>query len=470
MKNNGEGQAVTSNPYVTQIDRFANSLKRLSDTFLSLEEQRESLSQTELEDIFLEIDRKVCGECEKRAWCMGENEISTYQMVYEILSAVEEYGMELNMEIKRKLRKRCIQAPRFLRETLEVFQGAKRTLFWNNRLAQNREGCAIQLDSFAQMIQHATRELDASIFADEALEKRIQAQFKKIEVRLLSTVFFVTPEGKYEIHVTVRSKKGQCVTTKELVRNLSAAAGRKMVPGEGERLIVGQEYCTIVAMEGPKYHTLQGVAKIGKGCHKISGDNFSMVELPGGKHGVILSDGMGSGERAFRESAMVVETLEELLEAGFPQETAIQMMNTALVIGREEIRFSTIDMSVFDLYTGKCEFVKVGASTTYLKHGDSVRRISSTSLPIGVVQYLEIETTKKQLADGDFVIMVTDGVLDSLPVGEQDLLMEMIIGGTNMNNPKEMAHHILEQVLEWTNEEPLDDMTVIAVGMWSLEK
>ena len=42
-----------------------------------------------------------------------------------------------------------------------------------------------------------------------------------------------------------------------------------------------------------------------------------------------LSDGMGSGERAFRESTMVVEMLEELLNAGFPVKTAVQIMNTA---------------------------------------------------------------------------------------------------------------------------------------------
>ena len=34
---------------------------------------------------------------------------------------------------------------------------------------------------------------------------------------------------------------------------------------------------------------------------------------------------------------MVVEMLEELLGAGFPVKTAVQMMNTALVIGREEV-------------------------------------------------------------------------------------------------------------------------------------
>ena len=44
-----------------------------------------------------------------------------------------------------------------------------------------------------------------------------------------------------------------------------------------------------------------------------------MLELPGGRQGVALSDGMGSGEKACRESTLVIELLEELLEAGFPE-------------------------------------------------------------------------------------------------------------------------------------------------------
>ena len=61
-------------------------------------------------------------------------------------------------------------------------------------------------------------------------------------------------------------------------------------------------------------------------------------------------------------------------------------------------------------------------------------------------------------------------VLDALPVGEQELIMKMIIEGTSITNPKEMAHHILEQVLECSGEIPLDDMTIMVVGMWSLAK
>jgi stage II sporulation protein E len=454
------------NPYVIQMDKFAQSLKHLSETFLSLEEYKGAFTRDEVEEMFLRVSERVCEGCEKREWCLKENRTYTRQMVYEILCTIEEYGAELNVEVKRKLQKKCVRAPRFLRETLEVFGDAKQKLLWNNKMIQNREGCAVQLTEFARIIQHAARELDAGIFSDEHLEKRIKARMKHIGVKMLSSVFFMTKQGQYEIHLTIKAVKGQCVMAKEVAEVLSAAVNRTMLLKQGERPVIGGEYCSIVCIEGPAFYTLQGVAKIGKGCEKISGDTFSMTGLPGAKEGVVLSDGMGSGEEAFRESARVVEMLEELLEAGFPMETAIQMMNTALVIGREDVRFSTVDMCVFDLYEGSCELIKAGASATFIRYADHVEKITSTTLPIGVVQNIEIDRIKRSLSDGDFVIMMTDGVLDALPVGEQEALMSMFIGGTAINNPKELAHHILEQVLEWTGEAPLDDMTVIAVGLW----
>ena len=278
----------------------------------------------------------------------------------------------------------------------------------------------------------------------------------------------MTAQGKYEIHLTVKSMKGHVIATKELASVVGSCTGRTMTPQMGERPLVGEEYCTVACVESARYHTLQGVAKIGKGCGKISGDTFLMTDLPGGKKGIALSDGMGSGEEAFKESKMVVEMLEELLEAGFPVTMAIQLMNTALVIAREEVRFSTIDASLFDLYSGTCEFVKAGASTTFIKRKDSVEAITSTSLPVGVIRELELEPVERKLESGDYVIMVTDGVMDALPVGEQETLMKKFIQDGDIVNPKELAHHILEQVLAWTEEVPVDDMTVLVIGMWKL--
>ncbi|MCI9339743.1 MAG: SpoIIE family protein phosphatase [Dorea sp.] len=456
------------NPYVVQMDKFADSLIHLSKTFLTLEEYKGTFSKEEIEEMFLKVTDKVCENCEKKEWCLGENRVHTYQMLYEILCTVEEFGAELNVELKRSLQKRCIRAPRFLRETLESFENMKKIMMWSNKIVQNREGYAQQLNHFAKMIQQTTRELDAGIFEDEHLEKRLKTQLKKGGARMLSSVFYMTNQGKYEIHLTVKSMKGHVIPTKELASVVGTCTGRVMTPQMGERPLVGEEYCTVACVESARFHTLQGVAKIGKGCSKISGDTFLMTDLPGGKKGIALSDGMGSGEEAFRESKMVVEMLEELLEAGFPVTMAVQLMNTALVIAREEIRFSTIDASLFDLYNGTCEFVKAGASTTFIKRKDKVETITSSSLPVGVVRELELEPVERSLEDGDYVVMVTDGVLDALPVGEQETLMGKFIEESNIVNPKELAHHILEQVLEWTEEVPVDDMTVLVIGIWRL--
>lgn len=461
-----EGPVLHGSPYVEQIEKYAHSLKQLSRTFLGLEEKKKAFSNEEIEEMFTRVREKVCGKCEKCGWCWGENFVHTYQMGYELLSAVDQYGNELNTEVKRKLMQRCIMAPRFLREMLAGFHDARQNIIWVNRIARSRESCAIQMDTFADMIENTTRELENSIFTDERLEKRITAVLKKKGLRVLYTYFFMNGEGKYEIHVTVRSIRKQKVTVKEVVSAVSECVGRKFIlPGDSARMI-GSEYMTVVCVEGPSFYIMHGTARIGKDCDRISGDNFALMEMPGGKYAVALSDGMGSGETACRESTLVIELLEELLSAGFPEKTAIQMINTTLVIGREEIHYSTVDMTVFDLYSGECEVIKAGASSTFIKKKGSVEHLSSTSLPIGVMNHIEIDSVKRQLEDGDFVIMVTDGVLDALPVGEQDILLETIIQGSEIANPKEMAHHVLEQVLAWTGKEPADDMTVMAVGIW----
>ncbi len=451
------------NPYVIQMDKFVTSLEKLSHAFLHLEDKHHTITEEVYQYMQEEIKERVCKQCERSSFCREQD------MLRELLYTVENYGAELNVEIKRKTQRKCVHAPQFIRAVLDVYKNEKQNLMWKQRMAENRAGCVIQLDSFAKMIRHSTKELNASIFEDEHLERKLKMRFSKIGIKLLSSVFLVGESGRYEIHVTIKATKGRCVTTKEIARVISKCTGRAMVLGKDERNMVGMEYDTVGCVEAARYHTLQGVARIAKGCNQISGDNFSLLELAGGKQGVILSDGMGVGQVAFRESAMVVEVLEELLNAGFPQETALQMLNTAMVIGREEVRFSTIDMSLFDLYSAKCELIKAGASTTFIKRKDKVERIKSTSLPLGVVSDLEVNYSEHQLRDGDVVIMMTDGVMDALPIGEQDFLMQMIVEGTNLHNPKEIAHHILEQVLECSGNVPIDDMTVLVVGIWSLE-
>ena len=66
-----------------------------------------------------------------------------------------------------------------------------------------------------------------------------------------------------------------------------------------------------------------------------------------------LSDGMGTGEKAAQASSATVAVLEQLMEAGFRKEVAIKTVNSILVTKSSKEIFSTMDLSIIDLYTGR---------------------------------------------------------------------------------------------------------------------
>ena len=66
---------------------------------------------------------------------------------------------------------------------------------------------------------------------------------------------------------------------------------------------------------------------------------------------MLLSDGMGTGKKAYEDSRRLIETLEDLLEAGLSEEFALEMIQDALLF-QDRKAFSTIDAAVISLKTG----------------------------------------------------------------------------------------------------------------------
>ena len=94
--------------------------------------------------------------------------------------------------------------------------------------------------------------------------------------------------------------------------------------------------------------------------------------------------------------------------------------------------------------------------------------ITSESLAAGLVQQIDFETASRKLYHGDYLVMMTDGVLDALPAKEQEEQMIDIIQNTNIVNPTEFARSILSEVLKYSGEMPLDDMTILVIGLWGV--
>lgn len=174
-----------------------------------------------------------------------------------------------------------------------------------------------------------------------------------------------------------------------------------------------------------------------------------------------LSDGMGSGERAAVESRTLLNLLERLLQCGISQEAAIRTVNGVMLLRSTEELFATLDLLIADRRTGSCRFFKVGAAPAFINRAGKVRAVTADTLPVGIVEDLEVDVTPHQLAPGDVVVMVTDGVMSDDP---EDPWLKRFLS-RQLPPPETLARDILRVALGRSDGIPRDDMTVLVARM-----
>ena len=233
-----------------------------------------------------------------------------------------------------------------------------------------------------------------------------------------------------------------------------------------QRGYLSEEETEFVFREQPGYYGITGVARMVKDKQAVSGDSFSFFYENEGELAMILSDGMGSGEAAERESESVLLLLERMLAAGFKEETAIRLINSVLALRAEQNSFATLDISRINLYGGTCEFIKIGGAATYIQRGKWLECVEAKTLPIGMLQRVDYDFMVKKLYDGDYIIMMSDGVLDAVRPEERAEFLQQIIGEEPGQNPQVIAGRILNASLLMQNFEPKDDMTVLVCGVF----
>lgn len=342
------------------------------------------------------------------------------------------------------------------------------------KLQENQELLAEHLKEMAHIMAKIARETCRCRPMGERRFKQMSKLLRESGIQLKNFFEMEHEDGHREISLTmrnlgekrIRAGESEHISTEDVADFISVAMNTRLCPSKNSPMYLTRDYNTYYFMEEPSYHLLTGFAKAVKEGEKVSGDNYSFYEADTGKLVVVLSDGMGSGEKACRDSNRVIEMVERLLEAGFSKEAAAQMINGALAAAGQEENMSTLDICSMDLYTGECEFLKVGAACTYIKRGQLVDRLSAQNLPLGVFQQIEPEVMSRTLQSGDYVIMLSDGILDALSRGLGEEVLPEIIGRMDYTNPNEIANQILTYAIRQSKGQIRDDMTVLVTGIW----
>lgn len=359
-------------------------------------------------------------------------------------------------------------------EAALAWAGSRRDYLWQRKLQENRGLVAEHLKEMAHIMAEVAKTTYAYRPMGERRYRQMAKLLKESGIQLRNFFELEHDDGHTEISLTMRTAsekyvrlgEKESISVEDVADFLSVAMNNRLRAAKNAPLYLTPEWNTYYFLEEPRFQLLTGTAKAVKETERISGDNYSFYEGEDGKMTVILSDGMGSGEKASRDSERVIELTERLLEAGFRKETAVQMINGALAASGQEENMSTLDVCDMNLYTGECEFIKVGAACTYIKRGRLVDRLSSQSFPLGVFGQMEPEVMYRTLENGDYVIMLSDGVLDALSQGIGEEVLPEIIGRMDYSNPNEIANQILTYSLAQSKGQIRDDMTVLVLGAW----
>jgi len=458
---------------IQRLGAFASAFDKLAFTFTGLAKPaKTTLNKRDVAQLIDDLSARSCHDCKKRDECWEENFYETYRHVFTMLGISGKKGSVDTEDVPEEFLGICIRPGVFLQNLNMVFALYKQNLLWNNRIAESRDLVSQQLQGVSGIMRRLAGEIDVSLRFHEGLEEEMISALLRNKIEVDSVLVLEDKNGRYQVtinHPPCHTKN--CHTV--ILPVLSTVLKRKMQLDKegcpnGMGVVRRGERCTLRFVEDRKFRIHCGVSHRAKSGRGDSGDSYSYMELKGGQSLMALSDGMGSGNKARRESTATVELLEDFLESGFEIELAVKMINSVLVLKSNEESFSTLDICAIDLYSGEGEFIKIGAWSTFLLRGKKASVITSSSLPMGMLKQVDIEVTRRKFMHDDIILMVTDGVAEAVEgVADKEGWLADTLERCRARGPQDIADYILKAAEIKSGGLPKDDMTVLAARVWS---
>ena len=468
LGNSGEHRLNYYEEIKEKINAVAQTISDMNHNFfIKNGEESELLNKEVYIDNFLEHLENYTENIFYEDLIRNENLIGDF---FESLIKDDVITEKETLEIFRKYNNYILLRDKKLKDDLqEIIKVANRTykeLQINSVKANVKKEEAEKLENELKNVTN----MITSITKDEKELKKFEDKEKEISILLKGKMYPIKnvkvdkcKNGKYIIELNLDYNEGS-IREKSKIANIEMLISRsletkcsfqkdKKNPSTGE-------YMQVYSSED-KFGLQVGSGKISKdGSGKVSGDSNLQIRLKDGKYLLAISDGMGSGETARKASKFVIDSLNTLLSNGFEQEETIQLINSELNFNKDSEMYATLDMSVLDLYSGNILISKNGACNTYIKNKKMVNVYRGSSLPVGIVQDAKLDTNEAELAEGDIILMCSDGLLEAKDEHKKDWIEEFL-KNVNTNNVQKIADLIINEAIDNSFGTPKDDITVI---------
>lgn len=404
------------------------------------------------ETVAREVMLRTCASCPSRASCQAALGSDTGVLFEGAASIALSGGRISGADLPTFINARCIRIPALLSNCVESVSDFNKRKENEKQYELSQQIVAEQMYGVGRLISDLADDVNRGVNFDATLEQKLVEELSYFNIVCTEAVMY-SKNAEFFLNLTVRADDVQKRALDEIVDKVLGCRMKRK--GSAQPLGGGKaalSFCT-----EPKYGAIYGEATARKDGSSENGDVKSVQKLGDGKLFFAVCDGMGSGDDAHEGSSATLNMVENFYKAGFEGDSVLNMINRLLML-RSKDSFSALDMCVIDLKRAIAHFVKLGGVQSFIKRADNVEIVNSSALPIGIVEEAVPFTDNKLLSPGDVVMLVSDGIVDSLGADG----ISLILSRSETVAPQELCDIILAQA---TKRGAKDDSTAIAVRL-----
>ena len=390
-----------------RIRAISESMKSLSEVFYSLSDRIRKPGIFDVRRMCDRVWREKCDYCALNTACWERDFSSTNDALNSLSRAIAEKGVVSTADLSHSLNARCPYAEKLISR----LNSAHARMLEEAAKRDHTEVFALDYEAVAKLLEEASAANAAEFEVDEKLTSRARVAAKR------SGLFSgnVTVYGKRKISLVAGSvdMSKMNMSAEDISGFFGKACGTSFCPPGFD---IDNDFVTMTLTRQKKISVETACASVRKDGESQNGDSIASTFNKEDYFYQIISDGMGSGRDAALTSRVTCIFLQKLLEAGNRKNIAVEMLNN-FIRKRNMECFATVDLMEIDLLTGYASFIKSGAAPSYVLRDGKLFRISSNTLPIGITRVINAEEVKFELQVGDIIVMMSDGVSQTLEDG-----------------------------------------------------
>jgi stage II sporulation protein E len=402
----GDGREFR-NMIIAQLKSVRDAVGDMSETVSRVTQALKEKSAPDTTAVYLRVRDNVCEKCASYNRCWRNMLPATLAEFDEVLETIRKTGSVTPSVTPMSLQSKCIRIMSLCDSFNKNYVLYSAHLGAEGRINEMRKITADQFDTVGEM-------LDDLLINFESGAKPLASKSLALKNSLddIGVHAFVNCYEDENMNMVINmSVENDCKASTGEIRDCIIKSTEKQFPypavisGENEKMMLFWEQTALSAE--CVYYQLSGNEET------VCGDCFDSFFDGKGNFIAVLSDGMGTGERAAVDGAMASSLFSRLIISGFSFPCALRLVNSAMLVKSYEESLATLDILKVNLYNGQTVIYKAGATASLLYRKGKVSEIKKSAMPIGILRQAEFATIKGGLKNGDVVIMMSDGAVDN---------------------------------------------------------